>query len=371
MGGTLNAKELTTLEKERCGEMVREDGKGGLRGRVGGAVTLAVGMASVFSSIPGLRGLMSYFYHFVIMFEALFILTLLETGTRVARFVFQETVAQFTPRAAIGHKPNWAMNVVMSVLTCFCWGFLLYLGDLGTLWSMLGIANQLLAAIALAIGTTYLLMHAPKRKYALCTAIPFVFVMITTVAASVGKIQQWLGKPPEDQTFLLKLACVLAVIMLALTAIIALDTIRRWVVILRRPAVSAEPTVAAPPAAGRGNEFPSARAAPARFAPAIKQPQPRQLRSRGCCRLEGTIHQRVTGDFRLLQYGVVGHCLPELGHGGQLDLSHPLLAHPHHSADFFQGLPCPPVFQGEPPGQTRPCFFNIRQIRVVHAENSS
>jgi carbon starvation protein len=246
-GWDLSAKELTSLE-EGTGEMIREDGKGGLRGRVGGAVTLAVGMASVFSSIPGLRNLMSYFYHFVIMFEALFILTLLETGTRVARFVFQETVAQFTPRAAIGHKPNWAMNVVMSLLTCFCWGFLLYLGDLGTLWSMLGIANQLLAAIALAIGTTYLLMNAPKRKYALCTAIPFVFVMITTVAASVGKIQQWMAKisaAPEDQSMLLlKLACLLAVIMLALTAIIALDTIRRWVVILRGPAVRGAAAVA-------------------------------------------------------------------------------------------------------------------------------
>src|SRR5439155_9281461 len=78
-----------------------------LAGRTGGAVTLAVGMAKVFSSVPGMKQLMSYWYHFVIMFEALFILTLLETGTRVARFVFQEAGASFTPRAAVGGKAHW------------------------------------------------------------------------------------------------------------------------------------------------------------------------------------------------------------------------------------------------------------------------
>src|SRR5207249_1072365 len=92
--------ELKTLEEETRESLV---------GRTGGAVTLAVGMAKVFSSLPGLKRLMSYWYHFVIMFEALFILTLLETGTRVARFVFQETAAQFTPRAVIGGKPHWGM----------------------------------------------------------------------------------------------------------------------------------------------------------------------------------------------------------------------------------------------------------------------
>jgi carbon starvation protein len=237
-GWDLSPRQLTELE-QGTGEAVRADGQGGLRGRVGGAVTLAVGMAKVFSSIPGLNTLMSYFYHFVIMFEALFILTLLETGTRVARFVFQETAAQFTEKAAIGHKPNWGMNILMSVLTCFCWGLLLYLGNLSTLWAMLGIANQLLASIALAVGTTYLLVHAPKRSYALCTGIPFVFVLGTTVVASLGKIQEWWGKIPTaapDQVFLLKLVCALAAIMLVLTVIIMVDTLRRWYVIFRGPA---------------------------------------------------------------------------------------------------------------------------------------
>ncbi len=258
-GWDLDPQELAALE-QGTGEKVSEGGHGGLRGRVGGAVTLAVGMSKVFSSIPGLQSLMGYFYHFVIMFEALFILTLLETGTRVARFVFQETVGQFSRREALAvdsaapgqggivRRPNWTMNVVMSVVTCFAWGYLLYLGDLKTLWSMLGIANQLLAAIALGIGTTYLLRTATKRVYALCTGIPFVFVLVTTVVASVMKILEWLEAlpaKPSSEAFLLRIAMVLAGIMVLLTVIITVDTVRRWVSLLRGPTAVAAPVAVA------------------------------------------------------------------------------------------------------------------------------
>jgi carbon starvation protein len=240
----INPKEFESL-REGTGEEK-------LAGRVGGAVTLAVGMSKVFAgawlrlkatgisladgmdkafqAVPGMKELMAYWYHFVTMFEALFILTLLETGTRVARFVFQETLAQFNPKAAIGHKPKWGLNVTMSVVVCFLWGGLLYIGNLDTLWRMLGIANQLLAVIALAVGTTYLLQHAPKRIYALCTAIPLTFALVTVFTASVQSIIMWLEKEettPQKQ-FLMKLACVLAAIMLTLTVIITLDTLRRW-----------------------------------------------------------------------------------------------------------------------------------------------
>jgi carbon starvation protein len=248
-------KELAELEKG-TGEQPRPDGKGGtvggLKGRVGGAVTLAVGMSKVFAGVPGMKTLMSYWYHFVIMFEALFILTLLETGTRVARFVFQETVAQFTPKAEIGHQANWGMNVLMSFLTCFCWGYLLYTGNINTLWRMLGIANQLLASIALAVGTTYILLHAPKRIYALCTAIPFVFVLITVVTAGIQSVYGWWAQIPTadpKQVFSLRLMCALATIMLLLTATISVDAVRRWFVILRRPAGAAAPVDAAAPGA--------------------------------------------------------------------------------------------------------------------------
>ncbi len=204
-----------------------------LAGRVGGAVTLAVGMAKVFSDVIG-KHLMAYWYHFVIMFEALFILTLLETGTRVARFVFQETLAQINPNWTLGGKPRWGLNVAMSVVVCFLWGGLLYIGNLGTLWKMLGISNQLLAVIALAVGTTYLLQHAKKRAYALCTGIPFVFAVVTVFFAGIESVRGWWNSVPVDWTerILARLACVLAVIMLGLTAVIVLRAVHRWQEIL-------------------------------------------------------------------------------------------------------------------------------------------
>ena len=229
----LAPRELSMLEQETGEKLV---------GRTGGAVTLAVGIAKVFASVPGMKSILSYWYHFVIMFEALFILTLLETGTRVARFVFQETVTQFMAKQEMGGKPNWILNIIMSLVTCSCWGYLLYTGEIKTLWAMLGIANQLLAAIALTVGTTYVLLHAKKRSYALCTFIPFVFVLLTTFAASVGKIREWWASIPQafanhdpTQAFSLRLMCILASIMLVLTAIITVDAVRRWVGILRQP----------------------------------------------------------------------------------------------------------------------------------------
>ena len=203
-----------------------------LAGRTGGAVTLAVGMAKVFSNLPGMKTLTSYWYHFVIMFEALFILTLLETGTRVARFVFQESVAQFFPKAAMGHKPNWGLNAILSLLVCLAWGFLLYIGNLDTLWRMLGISNQLLASIALAVGTTYILRHSSKRRYALCTGIPLAFIIVTVLTAGVESIRGWwqtafAAETPANEAFLLKLTSVLASIMVALTVVIAVDAVRQ------------------------------------------------------------------------------------------------------------------------------------------------
>ena len=219
-------------------ESLEERTKEKLVGRTGGAVTLAVGMAKVFVSLPGMKTLMAYWYHFVIMFEALFILTLLETGTRVARFVFQETLAQFAPRAAPGGTVKWGVNVAMSAVTCFLWGSLLYTGTLNTLWSMLGIANQLLATIALAVGTTYILLHSKRRIYALTTGIPLVFVLATTLSAGWLKIGEWWGQIPSASPgagFMLKVLCGLAMTMLVLTVIIAGDAVRRWVELLRRP----------------------------------------------------------------------------------------------------------------------------------------
>jgi carbon starvation protein len=244
-GWDLSPVELPVLERETQEK---------LAGRVGGAVTLAVGMAKVFSSLPFMQTLASYWYHFAIMFEALFILTLLETGTRVARFMFSEAAQELfsssgndgRPRGRLSRflvsehgKPNWWMNVGMSSVVCFLWGYLLYRGDLDTLWRMLGIVNQLLASTGLAVGTTYLLLHAPKRIYALCTAVPFVFLVVTTFVASVMSIDGWcslidgskakMAAPGlaaaalaalSKQVFLLQLVSVLATIMLVLVSLV-------------------------------------------------------------------------------------------------------------------------------------------------------
>lgn len=234
-GWDLTPKNLPRLEQETGEKLV---------GRVGGAVTLAVGMADIFAGF--MKGFTGYWYHFVIMFEALFILTLLETGTRVARFVFQESVAEFSPRARIGGKVSWSMNIAMSFLTCCAWGYLLYTGNINTLWRMLGISNQLLALIALAVGTTYLLNHAPKRIHALCTGIPFVFVVITVLTAGVQSVVGWWRKipsaPPAEQVSL-QLMCWLASIMLVLTCVIVVDAMRKWRSILSTPAAPTESSV--------------------------------------------------------------------------------------------------------------------------------
>jgi carbon starvation protein len=234
-GWDLTPKDLPRLEQETGEKLV---------GRVGGAVTLAVGMADIFSRF--MKGLMGYWYHFVIMFEALFILTLLETGTRVARFVFQESVAEYAPRAAISGQPRWGLNILTSLLTCCAWGYLLYTGNINTLWRMLGISNQLLALIALAVGTTYLLNHAPKRSYALCTGIPFVFVVVTVLTAGVESVLGWWRKIPSAapaEQLSLQLMCWLASIMLVLTCVIVVDAMRKWKSILATPATAASPVI--------------------------------------------------------------------------------------------------------------------------------
>ena len=239
-GWTCKPKEFDSLQ-ESTGEQ-------NLAGKTGGAVTLAVGMAKVFSALPGMRPLMAYWYHFVIMFEALFILTLLETGTRVARFIFQETIQQMLPERIAGKRSvAIGLNVGLSLGVCGLWGYLLYSGKFSTLWRMMGIANQLLATIALAVGTTYLLEHAPRRRYAFCTGLPLAFVVATVFTAGVQSIERWWAELAELPTgsadaFYLKLVMIMAAIMLALSALVVLDSARRWYQLLRAPApLSARP----------------------------------------------------------------------------------------------------------------------------------
>lgn len=155
-------------------------------GRPGGAVSLAVGMAQIFSSIPGLTSLMSYWYHFAIMFEALFILTTIDAGTRIARFVLQDTIGKvYKPFGRVNWLPA---NLTASAMVVFAWGYFIYTGSVTTIWPMFGVANQLLATLALAIGTSYLINHG-KKKYAWITMVPLAFVGITTITGGLMNLK--------------------------------------------------------------------------------------------------------------------------------------------------------------------------------------
>jgi carbon starvation protein len=152
-----------------------------IAGRTGGAVSLGVGMAYIFSSIPGMKHLMSYWYHFAIMFEALFILTTIDAGTRIGRFLLQEALGKvYKPF----QKTNWLPgNILTSGLIVFSWGYFIYTGSVSTIWPMFGTANQLLATIALAIGTSFI-MNRGRAKYAWVTILPMIFVGVTTITAA-------------------------------------------------------------------------------------------------------------------------------------------------------------------------------------------
>ncbi|MCI0659160.1 MAG: carbon starvation protein A [Acidobacteria bacterium] len=151
-----------------------------LAGRTGGAVSLAIGMAQIFSSIPGLKGLLPYWYHFAIMFEALFILTTIDTGTRVARFMVQEFLGK-------AYKPlertDWLPGAIgSSLLVVVAWSYFIWTGSISTIWPMFGVSNQLLASIALCVGTT-VLINSGKIRYAWITLLPLSFVATTTLTA--------------------------------------------------------------------------------------------------------------------------------------------------------------------------------------------
>ncbi|MDR3762642.1 MAG: carbon starvation protein A [Acidobacteriota bacterium] len=157
-----------------------------LAGRSGGAVSLAIGMAQIFRGLPGMAKLMGYWYHYAIMFEALFILTTVDTGTRVARYVLQELVGKvYKPYANNAWLPS---NLSATCIVVAAWGYLIWTGNISTIWPLFGTGNQLLATIALAIVTTFLI-NMGKAKYAIFSFVPMVFVGITTVTAGVEGIQ--------------------------------------------------------------------------------------------------------------------------------------------------------------------------------------
>jgi carbon starvation protein len=170
--------------------------------------------------------LIKYWYHFAIMFEALFILTTIDTGTRIARFLMQETLGQAIPKFA---QTDWLPgSILATAVVTLGWGVLVWTGSIGTIWPMFGIANQLLAALALCLVTT-LLINSGRQRYAWVTLGPMVFVTVTTMSAGGIMVQRFLAM--ESITGALNLS--LTVFVMASVAFILLWALNRWILVLR------------------------------------------------------------------------------------------------------------------------------------------
>jgi len=193
--------------------------------RPGGAISLAVGMAHIFSNIgEGLRHTMKYWFQFIIMFEALFILTTIDAGTRVARYILQDILGNLYQPLK---QTDWLPGVILtSAAVSFFWGYILFTGDISSIWPMFGVTNQTLAALALAIGTTIILRISVKKRYALITAAPCLVMAVTTFAAGFMNIRLYLSKGMVLNT-------VLSVAIIALVAIVIFENIRVWMTLLK------------------------------------------------------------------------------------------------------------------------------------------
>ncbi len=209
---TVNLPELAT----QVGEQIQ--------GRPGGAVSLAVGMAYIFSAVPFMKGMMAYWYHFAIMFEAVFILTAVDAGTRVGRYLLQEMLGRV-------YKPfsdnSWTPGIVItSALFTGSWGYLVYTGDISTIWPLFGMANQLLASCALIVGTT-MLIRLGKAKYAWVTAGPGLLVY---------PMVMWAGYMNITANFMPKqlyLLATMSVILMFLITLVFIAAFSRWYTLLK------------------------------------------------------------------------------------------------------------------------------------------
>ena len=172
-------------------EVARQVGETSILSRTGGAPTLAVGMAQILSDVIGGPGMMAFWYHFAILFEALFILTTVDAGTRVARFMIQDLAGTVSPR--MRDTSNWTGNLAATALAVGGWGWFLYqgvtdpLGGINTLWPLFGIANQMLAAIALTL-CTIVLFKMKRERFAWVTMVPLAWLLVCTLTAGWQKI---------------------------------------------------------------------------------------------------------------------------------------------------------------------------------------
>jgi carbon starvation protein len=172
-------------------QTAKDVGESTILSRAGGAPTLAVGMAHIFSRVLGGQELMAFWYHFAILFEALFILTTVDAGTRVCRFMIQDLLGTAVPFMRQTH--SWSANLIATALSVAAWGYFLHqgvvdpLGGINTLWPLFGISNQMLAAIALILGTV-LLFKMKRQGYAWVTIAPTVWLLVCTLTAGWQKV---------------------------------------------------------------------------------------------------------------------------------------------------------------------------------------
>ncbi len=233
--------EQMGASQDNLPEIERQVGGESLRGRTGGAVTLAVGMARILSDATDrissgtvrLDAVIKYWYHFAIMFEALFILTTIDTGTRIARFLLQEVLGKiYAPLDRVAWLPG---SIFCTALVTAGWGGLIWTGSIETIWPMFGIANQLLAAIALCIVTTVMFADG-KGRFAALTIIPMTFVTTTTFVAAyqmlTGRFWEMLSVGVRQNQWRLivqgglNIACTL--FLLACFVLILVTAIGRW-----------------------------------------------------------------------------------------------------------------------------------------------
>jgi carbon starvation protein len=204
-----------------------------VQGRTGGGVSLAVGIAQIFTGLPGMRGLMAYWYHFAIMFEALFILTTIDAGTRIGRFLVQEFLGRaYKPFA----RPTWIPgSVIATFIIVGGWAYFIWTGEINTIWPMFGIANQLLATVALAVGTT-LIINAGKARYAWLTAAPLSFLATNTLYAGFLSVRDNfypLATGPNPAThFPGWVNTICTSLMMVCVVVILAAAVNRWVGVL-------------------------------------------------------------------------------------------------------------------------------------------
>ncbi|MBX7199553.1 MAG: carbon starvation protein A [Rhodospirillaceae bacterium] len=180
-----------TITPDLIHETASNVGEASVLSRTGGAPTLAIGMAHILSGAVGGQEAMAFWYHFAILFEAMFILTTLTAGTRVARFMIQDLAGQINP--ALASTSSWTGNVIGSAVACFLWGYFLYqgvidpFGGINTLWPLFGVANQLLASMALTFVVVAFVKNG-YQKYLFVPVVPLVWLLACTLTAGFEKI---------------------------------------------------------------------------------------------------------------------------------------------------------------------------------------